>query len=127
MDRRLKILVVDDSLLIRKKLTKELEEHGCEVVEAENGKEAVLMFLQHSPDGIFMDIVMPEVDGLEALSAIHQIDPNASVTMLSSEGSTNKLVKALKNGAADFIQKPYTKEQIAKSLANIRKRVESDA
>lgn len=127
MESKLKILIVDDSLLVRKKLTKELENQGCEVLEAKNGKEAVMTFLQHQPDGIFMDIVMPEIGGIEALQTIREIDRSANVIMLSSAGTSGKLVEALKRGAADFIQKPYTEEQIAKALADIRRKVKKDA
>lgn len=127
MESKLKILIVDDSLLVRKKLTKELENQGCEVLEAKNGKEAVMTFLQHQPDGVFMDIVMPEIGGIEALQTIREIDRSANVIMLSSAGTSGKLVEALKRGAADFIQKPYTEEQIAKALADIRRKVEKDA
>lgn len=127
MESKLKILIVDDSLLVRKKLTKELENQGCEVLEAKNGKEAVMTFLRHQPDGVFMDIVMPEIGGIEALQTIREIDRSANVIMLSSAGTSGKLVEALKRGAADFIQKPYTEEQIAKALADIRRKVEKDA
>ena len=67
-----------------------------------------------------MDIVMPEVDGLEALKNIKMYDKEAKVVMLSSVGTSAKLVQALKNGAMDFIQKPYTTEQIEKIVADIR-------
>lgn len=123
----MKILITDDSMLLRKKLTKELEEQNCEVLEAKNGKEAVMMFLTNHPDGIFMDIVMPEIGGIEALQAIRDLDKKAHVIMLSSAGTSSKLVEALKLGAADFIQKPYTAEQIAKALADVRRRVDANA
>ena len=120
LDRNLKILICDDSMLLRKKLTRELESQNCEVIEATNGKEAVMMFLKHQPDGVFLDIVMPQVGGLEALQAICEINSNAHVIMLSSAGTSSKLVEALKLGARDFIQKPYNDEQIQKALLDIR-------
>lgn len=127
LDKQLKILICDDSMLLRKKLTKELEKQGCQVFEATNGKEAVMMFLKTQPDGIFMDIVMPMVGGIEALQAIREIDQAAYVVMLSSAGTSMKLMEALKLGAKDFIQKPYTAEQIEKTLADLRKRENADA
>lgn len=127
MSRRLKILITDDSMLLRKKLNQELTGQDCEVLEAKNGKEAVMMFLSERPDAVFMDIVMPEVGGLEALRAIREIDKKANVIMLSSAGTSSKLVEALKSGAMDFIQKPYTSEQIAKALIDIRKKVDTNA
>ncbi|SEJ43886.1 two-component system, chemotaxis family, response regulator CheY [Propionispira arboris] len=127
MTRKLKILITDDSLLLRRKLKQELESLDCEVFEAKNGKEAVMMYLENQPDGTFLDIVMPEVGGLEALKAIRKINEKAQVIMLSSTGTSSKLVETLKFGAIDFIQKPYTTQQIKKTLDDIRKKVETDA
>ncbi len=127
LTRKLKILITDDSLLLRRKLKQELESLDCEVFEAKNGKEAVIMYLENQPDGTFLDIVMPEVGGLDALKAIRKINEKAQVVMLSSTGTSSKLVETLKFGAIDFIQKPYTTQQIKKTLDDIRKKVEADA
>jgi len=127
LEKALKILICDDSSLLRKKLTQELESRNCEVMEAKNGKEAVMMFLKEHPHGIFMDIVMPEVGGMEALKAIREIDKKAYVVMLSSAGSSAKLLESLKLGAVDFIQKPYTSQQIDKALTDMRKKVYGNA
>lgn len=124
MTRKLKILITDDSSLLRKKLRAELEELDCEVIEAKNGKEAVLECLKEKPDGIILDIVMPEINGVEALRAIREIRPDMQVIMLSSTGSSANLVETLKLGAMDFIQKPYTSEQITTAIRRLRKKVE---
>ncbi len=126
MDRKLKILITDDSKLLRKKLRTELEGLGCEVIEAENGKEAVMMDLQEKPDGVFLDIVMPEVGGIEALQVMREVHPEMPVIMLSSAGTPQKLMETLKLGALDFIQKPYTSAQIKKALEVIQKKVEQN-
>ncbi len=126
MERKLKILITDDSKLLRKKLRTELENLGCEVMEAENGKEAVMMDLQEKPDGVFLDIVMPEVGGIEALQVMREVNPEMPVIMLSSAGTPQKLMETLKLGALDFIQKPYTSAQIKKALEAIRKKVEQN-
>ena len=120
--RALRILVTDDSKLLRKKLRVELEKYGCEVLEAENGKEAVMKTLQEKPDGVFLDIVMPEVGGIEALRVLKEVSPDLPVIMLSSAGTPQKLMETLKLGALDFIQKPYTSIQIKKALDSIRKK-----
>lgn len=124
--RPLRILVTDDSKLLRKKLRLELEKHGCEVLEAENGKEAVMKTLQDKPDGVFLDIVMPEVGGIEALRVLKEVSPDLPVVMLSSAGTPQKLMETLKLGALDFIQKPYTSVQIKKALDSIRKKAASN-
>jgi DNA-binding NtrC family response regulator len=122
LDRKLKILISDDSKLLRKKLRAELEALDCEVIEAENGKEAIMKDLQDKPDGVILDIVMPEVGGIEALQVIKEVNPEVPVVMLSSAGTPQKLMQTLKMGAIDFIQKPYTSEQIKKAVEQIRKR-----
>ena len=126
MGKKLKILITDDSKLLRKKLRLELEGLGCEIIEAENGKEAVMMDLQEKPDGVFLDIVMPEVGGLEALQVIREVNPDIPVIMLSSAGTPQKLMETMKLGALDFIQKPYTSEQIKKAVEEIRKKAARD-
>lgn len=122
MDRKLKLLISDDSKLLRKKLRAELEALGCEVIEAENGKEAILKEMNEKPDGVILDIVMPEVGGIEALQVIREVSPEVPVVMLSSAGTPQKLMQTLKMGAIDFIQKPYTGDQIKKAVEQIRKR-----
>lgn len=126
MERKLKILITDDSKLLRKKLRLELEALGCEVLEAENGKEAVMIDLQEKPDGVFLDIVMPEVGGIEALQVIREVNPEMPVVMLSSAGTPQKMMETLRMGALDFIQKPYTTEQIKKALNVIRSKAAQD-
>ena len=126
MDRKLKILITDDSKLLRKKLRSELEALDCEVIEAENGKDSVMLVLQEMPDCVFLDIVMPEVGGIEALQVIKEVSPEIPVVMLSSAGSPQKLMTTLKMGAMEFIQKPYQSEQIKKVVETIRKKVEAD-
>ncbi len=123
MAEKLRLIIADDSQLLRKKLRDELEKLDCEVIEAENGKEAVMQALQAKPDGIILDIVMPEVGGIEALETIKEINPDIPVVMLSSAGTPQKLMKTLQLGALDFIQKPYTSAQIKKAVETIRKKV----
>jgi len=120
-ERKTKILICDDSSLIRKQLKDLLISMNCEVVEAVNGLEVVGIFKETQPDVVFMDIVMPVADGLDALKNIKAYNQDAKVIMLSSVGTSTKLVQALKSGAMDFIQKPYTTEQISKVITDIRK------
>lgn len=120
-NKKLRLLISDDSRLLRKKLREELERLDCEVVETSNGKEAIMRDLEEEPDGVILDIVMPEVGGIEALQVIREVSPTVPIVMLSSAGTPQKLMQTLKMGAIDFIQKPYTREQIARAVAMIRK------
>ena len=123
VNRKLRVLITDDSRMLRMKLRRELEALDCEVLEAENGKEAVMMDLQGLIDCIFLDIVMPEVGGIEALQVIKEVSPDMPVIMLSSAGTPQKLMTTLKMGAMDFIQKPYSSDQIKKTIESVRKKV----
>ena len=126
MSDKLKILITDDSKLLRKKLRAELEKLDCDVLEAENGKEAIMRDLTEQPDGVILDIVMPEVGGIETLQVIKEINPEIPVIMLSSAGTSQKLKQTLELGALDFIQKPYTSEQIKQAVEQIRRKVEKN-
>lgn len=126
MEEKLTILICDDSKLLRKKLKADLEQLGCEVVQAENGKDAIMKQLQYKPDGVFLDVVMPEVGGIEALRVLKEINPDLPIVMLSSVGTPDKLMETLKMGVLDFIQKPYTIEQLKKAVDSIGKKVGRD-
>ncbi len=103
-----KIMICDDSITIRKKLFGVLEKvEGCEIIEAENGQIAVDLYKQYSPDIVFMDIIMPQKDGIEAVREIVEFDKDANIIMASSVGTKNNLKQALESGARDFIQKPW--------------------
>lgn len=120
MKNNLRVLICDDSVLIRKKLRNTLEKCKCqEIFEAENGNVAVESVKANNPDLIFMDIVMPDKDGIEALKEIMEINPKAKVVMASSVGTSDHLKKALENGAYDFIQKPISLEAITNLIEKV--------
>lgn len=103
-----KILVVDDAMFMRGVLRSILEENGHTVIEeAENGMEAIQKYVELKPDLVTMDITMPDMTGLEAVKAIRQIDGNARIIMCSAMGQNAMVMEAMKNGALDFIIKPF--------------------
>ena len=120
-ETHLRLLITDDSRLLRKKLREELEKLGCEVFEAVNGKEAITLVLEQDLDGVILDIVMPVVGGIEALDVIRTVAPDVPVVMLSSMGTPQKLIQCLKMGAIDFIHKPYTREQIIHMVERLKR------
>ena len=120
-EMHLRLLITDDSRLLRKKLREELEKLGCEVFEAVNGKEAITSVLEQDLDGVILDIVMPVVGGIEALDVIRTVAPDVPVVMLSSMGTPQKLIQCLKMGAIDFIHKPYTREQIIHMVERLKR------
>ncbi len=85
---------------------------GYEVLEASDGQAAVDLYREHKPCLVIMDIVMPVLNGLDALIKIKEINPEAKVIMLSSSGTKSYLKKAVEAGADDFLQKPWDEVQI---------------
>ncbi|MBC8590332.1 response regulator [Wansuia hejianensis] len=115
-----RVLIVDDAIFMRMKLKDILEKNGYEVVgEAQNGMEAVEKYQAEKPDIVTMDITMPEMDGVAALKAIKQIDPNAKVIMCSAMGQQTMVMEAIQSGALDFIVKPFDTDRVIQSLNKI--------
>ena len=113
-----KILICDDSVLARKQLMDAVKEiaDGAIFLEGRNGTEAIELYKKEKPDIVFMDIVMPEKDGNEALSEIKAFDQDAVIIIVSSVGTQDQLQKAIHLGAKDFIQKPFEKNQISEII-----------
>lgn len=113
-----KILICDDSLLTRVQLKEFFSNYNpsIEVIEAVNGAEASRKYSENQPDIVFLDIVMPEVDGLECLKRIKENHQDAKVIILSSIGNQNILKEALRAGAINFIQKPWDEDSMIKIL-----------
>ena len=113
------ILICDDSLLVRRKMRDCLTEIGdFNIVDAANGQLAVDMFRQHKPDLVFLDIVMPDKTGIEALNEMKGIEVLSKIIMLSSSGTRAHLKEAMDAGADDFIQKPWDNSQIVHIINN---------
>lgn len=114
MGKQFKILLCDDSGLVRKKLSEAIRlcSEDIKILEAKDGNMAVDMYKEHRPDLMFLDIVMPEKDGITALEEICRFDENAKVIMASSTGTQLNLKRAIDAGAVDFIQKPWQDEVI---------------
>jgi two-component system, chemotaxis family, chemotaxis protein CheY len=122
LENQLRVLICDDSVLIRKKLRGTLEKCKCgEIFEAKDGNEAIELASKKNPDLIFMDIVMPGKDGIEALEEIMSNNPATKVVMASSAGTKDHLKKALEKGAYDFIQKPISLEAVTNLIEKVLK------
>jgi two-component system chemotaxis response regulator CheY len=111
------VLIVDDALFMRMMIKDILSKDGFEIVgEAENGTEAVEKYADLKPDLVTMDIVMPEMDGIEAVRTIIKMDPGARVLMCSAMGQQLLVVEALEAGARDFIIKPFQPEKVVEAV-----------
>jgi two-component system chemotaxis response regulator CheY len=114
------ILICDDSLLVRKKMKDCLNEYGdFNIIEASSGQSSVELFRQYGPDLVFLDIVMPDKNGIEALQEMREVKKDVKIIMLSSSGTKSHLKAAMEAGASDFIQKPWEKSQIEHILKNV--------
>ena len=114
------VLIVDDALFMRNLLRDIFEAAGWEVVdEAANGAEAVEKFRQHHPALVTMDIVMPEIGGIDAMRKILAEEPLARVIMCSALGQESMVMDAIKAGARDFIVKPFQDAQVLEVVKRV--------
>ncbi len=105
-----RLLIVDDALIMRRRIGDIARQSGWEVAgEAADGVQAVEMYQQHQPDLVTLDIVMPNLDGVDALRQIMQHDTRARVVMVSAVNQKEKLAECIDAGAIDFIVKPFDK------------------
>jgi len=114
-----KILIVDDAEFLRMRISKMLIGDGYEVIEAENGAQAVELYKANKPDAVLMDITMPEMDGLTALKEIKTFDAKAKVVMLTALGQESVVLEAIKSGARDFVVKPFEKERVLNAITKL--------
>ena len=113
------ILVVDDAEFSRVRVTQMLRADRYEVLEAENGVEAVETYKTSGPDVVLMDVTMPEMDGLTALKQIRAFDPQAKVVMLTALGQESIALEAVRSGACDFIIKPIDRDRVLIAIKKI--------
>ena len=117
------ILIVDDALFMRKILADILSEAGHKIVGvAENAQEAIELYKKLKPDIVTMDIIMPEIGGLDTLKAIKQIlksDKDARIVIVSAMGQQEMVVESIQAGAKDFIVKPFQRSRITEAIARL--------
>jgi two-component system chemotaxis response regulator CheY len=113
------ILVVDDAAFMRMRMSKILSEAGYEVIQAENGLDAVSKYKGSRPDAVLMDITMPEMDGLAALKEIRAHDPEARVAMVTALGQQQIVLEAVKSGARDFLVKPCEGDRVLAAVSKL--------
>lgn len=119
---KMTVLICDDSLLARKKLVNFVKSLGVKsVVEAGDGEASISVYKNNLPDVTFMDIVMPKINGVDALKQILEINPDAKVVMASSVGTQANLKEAINAGAYDFLQKPLEEEQVKAIIEKLAK------
>lgn len=114
------ILIVDDEQFFRQVLGKMLADAGYTVVaEASDGDSAVLKYIEFKPSLVFMDIYMPNKNGIEAIRDIISIDANAKILICSGTGYEDDINAALKAGARGVIFKPFYDEEVMETVRNV--------
>ncbi|WZP00216.1 response regulator [Isosphaeraceae bacterium EP7] len=116
-----RLLVVDDAMMMRRMIRGAAEAAGWEVVgEARNGQEGVDLYDRLRPGLVTMDVVMPEMGGLQALRLIREIDPEARVVMVSALNQKQTIEEAIRDGALDFLVKPFDRDRLIALLGKVQ-------
>jgi len=112
------VLIVDDEPGILTELSNILRDEGFRVLATSSGEEAVALYQSEKPDAVFLDIWLPDRDGLEVLEALRRLDPAAAVIMMSGHGTAPTAVKAMKMGAHDYLEKPLSYSQVTEAVTS---------
>ena len=113
-----RILVIDDESAIRDSMKMILEYEGYECIGAATGQDGLNIIEREPPDLVFLDIKMPGMDGLEVLERIKAVSDALPVIIVSGHGTTATAVEAIKKGALDFIDKPFSRDRIDVTVRN---------
>lgn len=124
----LRVMVIDDSNTIRRSAEIFLGQAGCDVVLAEDGFDALAKIADHQPDVIFMDIMMPRLDGYQTCALIKRNARLAAtpVIMLSSKDGLFDRARGRMAGSSEYLTKPFTKDSLLKTVAEHALRAKTD-
>ncbi|MCE9592227.1 MAG: sigma-54 dependent transcriptional regulator [Planctomycetes bacterium] len=111
-----KVLVVDDKQMMRDSVGATLQRGGYQVIAAPDGATALSLIARHRPAAVITDLKMPEMDGHQLLVRIRQADDHLPVILMTAYGTIDAAVQAMKDGAFDFIQKPFEGDQLVLAI-----------
>jgi len=114
----LTLLIADDEPNIRKTLARVLSLEGYHLLQAGNGREALECLRQNAVDLVLLDVLMPELDGLQALGALREEQPDVPVIMMSGHATIESAVQATRLGALDFLEKPLSTDKLLLAVSN---------
>lgn len=114
-------VIVDDAVFMRTIIRKMIEQVDNYKVlgEASNGHEAIEAARKYQPDIMTLDITMPEMDGILAVPEILKVSPNTRIIMVSAMGQQSMVIEAIKQGAKDFVIKPFEKSRVYQAIKNV--------
>ncbi len=114
------VLIIDDADYMRSTIRLILEKNGYEVAgEARDGVEGLKKYMELRPDLVTMDLVMPDVNGIESLKMIRAFDPHARVLVVSAVWQQHMLMQAIREGARGFVIKPFKEEYLLEAMARV--------
>lgn len=118
---KITFVITDDAVFMRTLLKKIIEQSDeYEVAgEASNGIEAIEAAQKYQPDILTLDITMPEMDGIRAVPEILKVSPKTKIIMVSAMGQQSMVIEAIKQGAKDFVVKPFDKTRVFQSISNV--------
>jgi two-component system nitrogen regulation response regulator NtrX len=119
-----RVLIVDDEPAIRQALKQVLEYEGLATRTAGSGGEAITVFPEYRPHITFLDVKMAGIDGLETLTRLRDLDPHATIVMISGHGTVQTAVDATQRGAFDFLEKPLDTDRLLVTVRNALRHVE---
>lgn len=121
MEKTIRILIVDDHAIVRHGLRLMLElKSGIEVIgEAKDGNEAISLAIKLTPDVILMDLEMPQVNGLQAITAIYAESPDIRILVLTSFADSEKIASAIRNGAAGYLLKDTSPGELVQAIKEV--------
>ena len=114
-----KILCVDDEEVILDSFRKILVVDGYSVDTVENGKEALNLIQNHHYDFVFTDLKMPEMDGIDVTKAVKHVRPDIDVIIITGYATVESAVETMKFGALDYVQKPFSEDELLESIQNL--------
>lgn len=114
-----KVLIVDDEMVVRDSLAVWLEDDGFQVRTAENGMQGLTVIEQEHLDAAVIDIKMPGMDGVTLLNKVKEIDAELPIIMITAHATIDNAVKSMKEGAYDFITKPFPPEKLSLTLKRV--------
>ncbi len=109
-----RILIAEDSKILNHMLRDVFEENGFEVFQAFNGSDCKNVFVKEKPDILLIDVHMPRTDGIDALRFVKERSPRTIAILMSGAGNAQVAVSAMKSGADDFLNKPFSPEEVVK-------------
>ncbi|MBN2355809.1 sigma-54-dependent Fis family transcriptional regulator [candidate division KSB1 bacterium] len=113
------VLIVDDERVLRESLAEWLTEDGFHVLLADSGMEALRIIQEKKPTIAVIDIKMPGMDGISLLRKIREVDSNIVVIMITAFATVDNAVQSMKDGAFDFITKPFPPEKLSNMLHHV--------